>query len=409
MRTVLRLLFPSSLLFAGFCYLQFFAGIPSSLQPYLSLYPWLVAVTGVLLGWRFNISRMIYVLLLLVGSAWALQYQPNEDLRLFFSSALALLIPFNMVVISFWKERGLLSWWSLVRIFWLGGQGAAVWALFQWEPAMVTRWLQWPLLPWSISDWTAMSQLTVLCSLIFLLLSLGLYLITRKPLECGFFWALLAVLVAFNYPGQLTFWFSTAVLLLLVAVAENYFSRAAVDELTELPARRDINEHVMKLGSKYVVGMVAIDQFKKVNDTYGHNVSDQVLRMVASKLRDVSGGGSAFRYGGEEFAVIFPGKTVTVNEAVLYLERVRAQIARTGFVLRSWKRPRKKPEVIKPSADPNRALTVTVSIGVAERDEQNSEIEQVIKAADQALRRAKEGGHNRTCRYFFSAHNCQDL
>jgi len=396
MRTVLRLLFPSSLLFAGFCYLQFFAGIPLFLQPYLPLYPWLVVVTGVLLGWRFNHSRLIYVLLLLAGSVWALQYQPNTDLRLFAAFPAALLVPFNMVVIAFWKERGLLTWWSLVRVFWLSTQAAAVWGLFQWNPALVKRWLQWPLLPWELPDWTAMSQITVMCALICLLLLLGNYLIVRKPMECGFLWAFLAVLMAFNFPVQLTFWFSTAVLLLLVAVVETLFSMAFNDELTELPSRRAMNEHVMKLGRRYVVAMVDIDHFKKVNDTYGHNVGDQVLRMVASCLRSVSGGGKSFRYGGEEFALIFSGKTV--DEAVLYLERLREHISRTGFVLRSWKRPRKKPERIKPSTDSNRTLTVTVSIGVAARDEQNTEVEQVIKAADQALYRAKKGGRNRVCR-----------
>lgn len=82
------------------------------------------------------------------------------------------------------------------------------------------------------------------------------------------------------------------------------------DELTSLPGRRALKEYLLKLGSEYTIAMFDIDHFKKFNDTHGHDVGDQVLRMVASKLATVSGRGKSFRYGGEEFTLVFSEKSL---------------------------------------------------------------------------------------------------
>jgi len=83
---------------------------------------------------------------------------------------------------------------------------------------------------------------------------------------------------------------------------------AYLDELTGLLSRRALNEYMMMLGRSYTIAMLDVDYFKKFNDTFGHDMSDQVLKMVGSKMRKVGGGGKAYRYGGEEFTVFFPRK-----------------------------------------------------------------------------------------------------
>jgi diguanylate cyclase (GGDEF)-like protein len=109
----------------------------------------------------------------------------------------------------------------------------------------------------------------------------------------------------------------------------------------------------------------------------------------------VTGGGRAYRYGGEEFAVIFPSKEL--ERAIPHLEMLRETIAGTGFVVRGKKRPKKKPvEPVRKTSGKTR-LNVTVSIGVASRDDKNTIPEQVIKASDQALYKAKKGGRNQVC------------
>ena len=70
--------------------------------------------------------------------------------------------------------------------------------------------------------------------------------------------------------------------------------------------------------------MLDVDHFKKFNDSYGHESGDQALRLVASRLSHITGGGKAYRYGGEEFAIVFPNKSS--EEVFVYLDRMRRVI-----------------------------------------------------------------------------------
>jgi len=103
--------------------------------------------------------------------------------------------------------------------------------------------------------------------------------------------------------------FSGAALLIMqLAVIQESHNMAFRDDLTGLPSRRALNEQLPGLGSRYAIAMVDVDHFKRFNDTYGHDVGDQVLKVVAARLMGVTGGGRPFRYGGEEFTVLFPGQ-----------------------------------------------------------------------------------------------------
>jgi len=187
--------------------------------------------------------------------------------------------------------------------------------------------------------------------------------------------------------------FTTGGLILIGALMTTAYRMAYRDDLTGLPGRRALGEALLQLGSRYAVAMVDVDHFKRFNDTYGHDVGDQVLRMVAAKLGTVAGRGRAFRYGGEEFAILFPD--TAAKEALPHLEAVRKAIEGSPFVLRAPGRPRKKPASSRPRTSAGKEVSVTVSIGVAERNDRRPDPEQVIKAADKALYRAKQAGRNR--------------
>jgi len=141
----------------------------------------------------------------------------------------------------------------------------------------------------------------------------------------GFLWALVATFLALN--AAPTIYFATAGLVLVVAVIEASYVMAYHDGLTGLPARRALHEALLRAGRRYTVAMVDVDHFKQFNDRYGHDVGDQVLRMVGAALAQVSGGGKAFRYGGEEFALVFSGRTV--DECAPHLEELRRTVEAT--------------------------------------------------------------------------------
>jgi diguanylate cyclase (GGDEF)-like protein len=138
--------------------------------------------------------------------------------------------------------------------------------------------------------------------------------------------------------------------------------------------------------------MVDVDYFKRFNDTYGHDAGDHVLRLVAARLAQVPGGGTAYRYGGEEFALVFPGKGA--DECLPHLEELRQTVETSRFTMRRRFRPRNKNKVDK-TRKTKEPITITVSIGLAERNDRNASPDQVVQAADKALYRAKEAGRNR--------------
>jgi len=176
---------------------------------------------------------------------------------------------------------------------------------------------------------------------------------------------------------------------LLVVVIDAYFL-AYRDELTALPSRRALNQLSLSLGRKYTLAMLDIDHFKKFNDTYGHDIGDQVLKLVASKLAKVKNGGKVFRYGGEEFTVVFPrkNKEQTLDE----LDRLRQSIADYKIVIRHPQRATKQARSNKKQSD-LKTVSVNISIGVADRQNKQN-FAQTLKIADQALYRAKKNGRN---------------
>jgi diguanylate cyclase (GGDEF)-like protein len=153
-----------------------------------------------------------------------------------------------------------------------------------------------------------------------------------------------------------------------------------------------MNTTLHGLGRRYAIAMLDIDFFKKFNDRFGHDVGDQVLCMVASHIRRVGGGGKSYRYGGEEFTILFPGKSK--EDAIPHLERLRQSIEAAQFGLRGKNRPKKPPQKSKNAKAQPKTVSVTISIGVAEPDSNHPKAASVMKAADLALYRAKKRGRN---------------
>ena len=115
---------------------------------------------------------------------------------------------------------------------------------------------------------------------------------TRKPIEPGFVWSVAAVFMWLQFApiGKMSdAYVATAGLILAASLIETSYVLAYHDELTGIRGRRAFNESLLSLDQQYAIAIVDIDHFKKFNDTYGHDIGDQVLCMVASRLSEVEG------------------------------------------------------------------------------------------------------------------------
>ncbi|HGY9625546.1 GGDEF domain-containing protein [Pseudomonas juntendi] len=330
----------------------------------------------------------------------------REDAAVVFHMV-CLLLPALFGLYGAWQERTHLAQDLLARFAVLFAVGSVALALEQRYPDALLGWLaeiRWPSLH---GQWMSLVQLAYPVFLGMFILLVVQYLRQPRPLHAaqvigllGIFWMLPKT---FILPFTLNIMCSQVMLMIAAAVSHEAYQMAFRDELTGLPGRRALNERLQRLGRNYVIAMTDVDHFKKFNDTHGHDVGDQVLRLVASRLGRVTGGGRAYRYGGEEFALVFAGKTA--EECTPHLEAVREMIANYAIQLRDRNnRPQDDSAGRQRRAGaPGNAVSVTISIGVAERQAAHRTPDDVLKSADQALYSAKGAGRN--CVMVFGEHS----
>ncbi|AXQ50051.1 GGDEF domain-containing protein [Pseudomonas vlassakiae] len=321
----------------------------------------------------------------------------REDAAVIFH-LVCLLLPALYGLFGAWQERTHLAQDLLARFAVLFAVGSVAVALEQSFPQALLAWLaeiRWPSLH---GQWMSLIQMVYPVFLVVFILLVVQYLREPRPLHAaqliglvGIFWMLPKT---FILPFTLNIMCSQVMLMIAAAVSHEAYQMAFRDELTGLPGRRALNERMQRLGRNYVIAMTDVDHFKKFNDTHGHDVGDQVLRLVASRLSKVTGGGRAYRYGGEEFALVFAGKTA--EECVPHVEAVREMIANYTMHLRDQNsRPQDDSTGRqRRSGSAGGTVSVTISIGVAERLVDHRNPEEVLKSADQALYSAKGAGRN---------------
>jgi len=379
-------------------------------QPAISFLFYCALLGGVLLSWRFHTRRIFFALVVLFLSRQAVAffgYPISGKPGWTGAEASSVLLSLDFVLIALMRERSLtasstapfsllLFVESVVAIVLCSSTQSSASPHGHHAPAII------PLPTYAL--------LVIGAAAVFLL---ARGLLIRKPVDSALFWSLVTFFLSLDFSSTriATVYIAAAACVLASAIVENSYLLAYHDELTTLPSRRAFNDGMLRLQHPYAIAVVDIDHFKRFNDTYGHDTGDQVLRLVAGHLSRVTGGGHAYRCGGEEFNILFPGKTT--SEVEDHLEQLRASIESAEFRLRSDDRrqtprgperrneamPRRarKGDAIRQltQAQPDRALSVTVSIGVAGSKEPEAHPDIVLEAADKALYRAKDSGRNR--------------
>jgi diguanylate cyclase (GGDEF)-like protein len=398
---VLNLINPTAVLVAAFILVPSVSAFPPSLSGIEVYGPYAFLAVGTALGLAFGRGRALFAMLTLAAAYVAfrffLQSGQREHVAYAVFAAMCLFVPFNLGALSLLRERGTFNRHGLHRLSVIGVQ------------ILFTSWLALPgnvatrdllyaqLIDPGLLVLTPVPQIGLAFMVVGLATSLTIGIMTRSSIDLGLAGATVAFGIAahgITLTSVFPVFIAAGAGILAIAVLQDSFRMAFRDELTGLPSRRALNEQLAGLGRTYSVAMLDIDRFKGLNDHYGHDIGDQVLKMVATKLAQAGGGARAYRYGGEEFTVLFPGRSV--DEALPCLEALREEIAAHGIRLRKAVRTHRAQADSRRhgTGDLGRLVSVTVSIGVAERNEHLITPEDVIRAADRALYRAKNRGRN---------------
>lgn len=196
----------------------------------------------------------------------------------------------------------------------------------------------------------------------------------RDQRYAAFFWSFNAIIV-FGF----IIYYSNYMIKTIISSEDKLLEAAHTDRLTRLHNRHYMLNYLNSLEAKkghFTLAMSDIDSFKKINDTYGHNAGDEVLKAVSGKMREICSECEIARWGGEEFLLLF---SCAPDNAAVILEELRKALENEPVIF------------------DDKSIRVTITTGIAENDSSYS-IDQWIQAADNKLYFGKNNGKNRVIR-----------
>jgi diguanylate cyclase (GGDEF)-like protein len=391
------------------------AKLPQSLSGLTDVGPYIVLLIGVTISAWFNRGRALIMLVSLLAAYTGFQLAGGDRGASSFAgqavfTAVAVLVPLNVLLATFLPDGGvrqhrnyrwlLLGLAEILIVIWIANAGHSQLSGTAWHDVLGHWLLRSPPTP-------PIARIMIAAAFVAALLRAwprrGPKELRKeaRPVDIGIASALVAFFIACEFKemhGAFSAFTAASGVILLVAVLQESHRLAFRDELTNLPSRRALEERLAGLGPRYAIAMIDVDHFKQFNDAHGHHVGDQVLKLVAARLARIEGGGVSYRYGGEEFCVLFSDRTL--DEAMPHLEKLRQDIEDYRIAVRGEARPkaREAGSRLRSARIPEKTLSVTVSVGAAERDDTLIRPALVIRAADEALYRAKRSGRNKVMR-----------
>jgi diguanylate cyclase (GGDEF)-like protein len=347
----------------------------------------LINIVALLLALGFHRNRAVLLTLILTLIAAALAGWAPADAEARALQSTRMFAPWLVLFIAVTPEpsllsrRGLFLLLTIILAVWLTLGASSIF----WAKLFVALPLGW--LPWSAGR--VATSMIVLAAFVRLLR----WIVRGGQTDIGLSACLLLTAIAIAPEVAAAYrlpLLSAAGAMAILTVLYASYRMSFVDALSSLPNRRALDETLARLSGRFALAMVDIDHFKQFNDSHGHAAGDRVLAAVAGVLRRTRGA-RAFRYGGEEFCLLFTGARSLIAEKSC--EETRERVERTRVRIRSTPERRRRSQAVRKSEASE--VRVTVSIGVAERNADSRSATEVLKTADQALYRAKGKGRNR--------------
>ena len=359
--------------------------VPAHTASAAQILPAIVLPVGLALSLWFNRGRaflaFVSLMLAYTGYALASRYGAHPFSLSALLSGIAIFVPLNVTLILALPERGVLHFrsyrWLLliliecIVVAWIASAGQVPFSGAAWK-TILDHWLLRP------NPTPAVGQVLFAAGIA---MAIGRVHEELSPVEIGLGSALLAFFAACTWstsPSSFPIFITAAGLILLLSILQISHRMAFLDDLTGLPGRRMLEEQLLGLGPQFAIAMVDIDHFKRFNDSYGHDVGDQVLRMVGARLAEIGGGGRAFRYGGEEFTAVLPD----------------TESHGAGVVAAAMKETVESLAISHPNSPISDRVTISCGVAIA-TPASHLTAEDLLNAGDEMLYRAKDRGRNR--------------
>ncbi len=360
--------------------------LPAELTVILKVLPYILLILGLVMAVLFNKSKLFFTLILTLTALLVLYTRQTENRffdLLFFCTGI--LVPLNSILFSATQEKGIFSASGKAKVFMMSLQTGLVFYCLWFQEAWLSDLKGYGFFPSGIQRNLVPDDLVVILFILSLIVFILQDFFKRDSNQSVQFFSLSSLFMAILKPNDVL-WYSlflsgSALYHLLTLIQKSYIM-AYLDDLTGIPGRRALNEDLQKLSGVYTLAMIDIDHFKQFNDKYGHDAGDEALRHVARIMKRAVRGGRIYRFGGEEFTVIYPGRDTA--HALINLEEIRRHVETEPLISNTQSH--------KSSA--GKKLPLTISLGMAENGSDTRPSE-VMKLSDQALYRAKEKGRNR--------------
>jgi diguanylate cyclase (GGDEF)-like protein len=306
---------------------------------------------------------------------------------------LTIFVPVNLALLAALPERGTINRNGAERLVVLLAEAAIIGVVVAVGGGALFDWVSGRFLPFGLGQLPHAGVLVVIAAVT---AALAATIRTRSAVSAACAGAILAFVVAVHVPAAnytSSIFFLAAGLMVTIAVLHDAFRVASRDRQTGLPNRQALDDRLEALPRKYALAMVDIDRFGDFNTTRGSALGDQALKMVAARIQLAVGRGNAYRFGGEEFAVVLP--RTNAAGAVSRLEALRHNVESYHLALRSPERERNTRRSRRAGGwKGSETLSLTVSIGVADNASGPVAPRAVLEEAERALYRAKEKGRN---------------
>ncbi|MGQ0811952.1 MAG: diguanylate cyclase domain-containing protein [Nitrospiraceae bacterium] len=378
-------------------------GLPAWIHPLVSvLLPYLVLGFGLMLAWLQNNARTALALMILAVADRAIALATNGSIEVpgagsVMLSYLALLLPLNLLALSLVGERPVFSRWTLIAMVLLAAQALLIaWLCHPARGGLAFALMSTP----GDSQWTAWTSVPQPALLAFALawtLHTLRFATTQHPLESASAWGMVTAFVAFHggsFGWNPTNFLSATGLIIMVGLVCAAYRSDRYDEQTGVAGREAFDQLAARLGRRYSIGIVEIDDLGSFSGRYGQTIVEQLMRLIAATLTPIPGSGKLFRYGPDVFAVVF--SKGLAQEAIGHLDVVRKRIEKIQVAVVKGSFVRDLSH--RSDRETGDGHWISVSIGVAERNAELATLEKVIRAAYKALYFAKQNGGNRVKR-----------